>query len=81
MLIEQKFKNSQFKWRTPRGVARDVGLPENQVIGILENSPNFVRARQPSAGGQSLYSLRKRYKAESPFMVRLISAITNQPEA
>jgi hypothetical protein len=74
--ITQAISQSKFRWRTPRGIAKDVGLSVPQVMEVLERSDQFVRARKGNARGEPLYSTRE--KSQSTLSQRILSALTNE---
>lgn len=69
---------STYKWRTPRGIAKDSGVPLPQVLETLERSDGFVRARKGNRQGEPLYTTKEKYKKTSTLGQRIISAITNK---
>ena len=76
--IIQAFASSKFRWRTPRGIAKDSGVPISHVIEILERSDTFVRARKGNDQGEPLYTTKDKYKAEVSFGQRVLNALTNK---
>ncbi|WP_321882935.1 hypothetical protein [Paraburkholderia bannensis] len=71
-------KDSSFRWRTPRGIAKDSGVPVQQVFKILNESKDFIKARKPNKHGEPLFSTRERYEQNLGFGQRLLSVITNK---
>lgn len=76
--IIQAIASSKFRWRTPKGIAKDSGVKISQVIEILEQSDAFVRARKSNDRGEPLYTTKDKYKAETSFGQRVMSALTNK---
>jgi len=74
--ITQAISQSKYRWRTPRGIAKDAGLTVPQVIEVLERSGQFVRAKKGNARGEQLYSTRE--KSQSTLTQRILSALTNE---
>ena len=70
--------NSPFKWRTPRGIAKDSGVPTQQVLKILGESDDFLKARKPNKHGEPLFSTKKKYETDAGFGERVLSVITNK---
>ena len=55
-------ENRKWDWRTVEGIARDTELSEQQILEILEASPNeIIRSRIPDAQGRALYTTRRHY--------------------
>jgi hypothetical protein len=77
-LIIQAINTSSFRWRSPRGIAKDTGLPLQQVFELLERSDAFHRARKSNARGEPLYTTADRYRSDQSLSQRLLSAITNK---
>lgn len=77
-LITKAITSSNYKWRTPQGIAKDSGVPLGQVIQTLEKSNDFVRASNANSTGEPLYSTREKYTNTSSIGQRIISAITNK---
>lgn len=77
-LIVDAFQNSEYKWRTPRGIAKDTNLPLPQVIKFLRQSSLVRKARKSNKYGEPLYTLEERYQREKPFLEKIVSKITNQ---
>lgn len=77
-LIIKAISTSKYRWRTPRGIAKDSGVPDPQVIEILEGSELFIRARKDNDRGEPLYTTKEKYKSDSTLGQRLLAAITNK---
>lgn len=77
-LIVKAINSSPYKWRSPRGIAKDCGLAIQKVMEILDRSGDFVRARKTNAKGEALYTTKKKYKSEQTLSQRLLGAITNR---
>ena len=75
--VVTSLQNPQFTWRTANGVSREIGLDPSTVATFLENSPLIIRSSTANTAGQPLYSLRSRYRENTPFIYRVLSAITN----
>ena len=76
--IVQAIGSSKYQWRTPRGIAKDSGLPLQEVLDVLKRSDVFVRARKGNAEGEPLYTTKERYKSEASLLQRALSALTNR---
>lgn len=72
------FKNSEFKWRTSRGISKDTKIPIQNVIDFLEHSELIIKAKKANNKGQPLYSFKEIYETKTPFTTRLLNAITNK---
>ena len=76
--VIEAISKSSFRWRTPRGIAKDSGVPLPQVLETLERSEGFIRARKGNSQGEPLYTTKEKYKKTSSLGERIISAITNK---
>ena len=63
-LILESFQSSKFKWRTARGISKEIGLPIQQVTDFLEASPSIVRSKKANKQGQALYSVKSGLSSE-----------------
>ena len=77
-LILAALENSEFKWRTARGISKEIGLPVQKVQDFLENSPAILRSKKPNKSGKPLYTTRERYKKSTPLTKRLLAALRNE---
>lgn len=77
-LMIRAVNSSTYRWRTPRGIAKDTGLPPQQVLELLDRSDAFVRAKKGNARGEPLFTTTEKYKSETPLSRRLLNAITNK---
>jgi hypothetical protein len=78
--VLQAFTNSEYKWRTARGISKDTNIPIQRVAEFLEKSKDVVRAKKANSKGQALYSLRETVSREKSFVDHLVAKILNQPE-
>jgi hypothetical protein len=68
---------SNFRWRTIRGIAADAGVGYPQAASILAKSDKFVKARKPTKSGEALYTTTSKYKKETPLFGRIFGAAAN----
>ncbi len=71
-------EQSDFKWRTARGIAREISIPIQQVQKFLEESPAILRSKKPNKSGRPLYTTRDRYRQSTPITKRLLAALRNE---
>ena len=71
-------EESQFKWRTARGLAKDTDLALQDVQEFLENSQAILRSKKSNKSGSALYTTRKRYKSRTMLSTRLLAAMKNE---
>ncbi len=77
-LIIKCIRESEYKWRTARGISKDTGISISQVTKLLGRSPSVVRSKKANKYGQSLYTTRDKYQKNTSFSQRLYSAIVNK---
>jgi hypothetical protein len=70
--------NSEYKWRTPKGIAQSTGIEIEKVLDILDTSGGIVQARNGNAKGEPLFTTAKKYKENTGLASRVLSAITNK---
>lgn len=70
--------SSNYRWRTPRGIAKDSGVPLPQVMETLERSDSFLRSRKGNGRSEPLYTTKEKYKDNSSIGQRIVAAITNK---
>lgn len=77
-LILSALDQSDFKWRTARGIAKETSVPIQQVQQFLEESPAILRSKKPNKSGKPLYTTRDRYRNSTPITKRLLAALRNE---
>ncbi len=75
--IIQAISGSKYRWRTPRGISKDSGVPYPQVMEILERKKLFVRARKGNDRDEPLYTTKEKHRSGS-LAQRLLAAVTNK---
>lgn len=70
--IWKALEDARWDWRTVDGVSKEIGLPEEEVLRILESSPDeIIRSRIPDERGRALYTTRQHYRRRQGFLERL----------
>lgn len=77
-LVMGALENSDYKWRTARGIAKETGIPIQKVQKFLEESPAILRSKKPNSAGRPLYTTRDRYRQNTPITKRLLAALRNE---
>jgi hypothetical protein len=70
-------RDSQFKWRTVRSLAKELDVPEAKIAEVLPNSESFVMARKPNARGEALFSSSSQYRDQTSLWGRFLGAGAN----
>ncbi|MBF5040424.1 hypothetical protein INP77_13065 [Methylophilus sp. 13] len=68
-LILNALADNRYKWRTPHGVASQIGVTENDVFQVIaKNSDKVVQSSVHSTEGSPLFTTREHFhKMSSPF--------------
>jgi hypothetical protein len=74
--VSDAIKNSRFLWRTPDGIAKELGLPVETVQTTLEYKPQFIRSAVSSKTGKVLYTSTEK-REDAGFASRFLSAWAN----
>ncbi|AZV05722.1 hypothetical protein ELK40_11485 [Enterobacter sp. N18-03635] len=61
--IIREMTNPKWLYRTAKGIAIKVKLPEGEVIRILDSTPEIRKSLIPGKNGSSLYVLKSRKTA------------------
>ena len=78
--IVRALENSDFEWRTLRGVARETGIPLERVKEVItHNQGQFIRSSGPSAEGEDLYTTRRRYRGEVQTLEEMVAVSPSPP--
>jgi hypothetical protein len=73
------FQNSNYLWRTVRGVARDTGLSIGTVLWVIHDyNETFIEASRLSVSGEKLYTTREHYKKQASVWQKLLGALRNR---
>ncbi|WP_417461336.1 hypothetical protein [Kordiimonas sp.] len=78
-LIEQvmgSLADDRYKWRTIRGVAKQVDAPEDMVRHIFKlKEEDIVQSSVPSTKGEDLFTLRETFSANTSLGSRFLGAL------
>ena len=77
-LILEAIESSAYKWRTSRGIAKEINIQDVQVKEFLEKSNLIIKAKKKNSRGESIYTTRLKYKEKTSFMKRVISVLSNE---
>ena len=80
-LIQKALENSDYKWRTLDGVAKETGLDNVTVVSSMSNHSDLViQSSIPSKTGAELFTTRNHYKEKSSVIDRILNSVTNKVE-
>ena len=75
--IKENLEHSSFKWRTAKGIAKDINISTANVEDILLKSDEFIKSKKPNSHGVPLFTTRKKYKNQTSLFTRVMSTLTN----
>ena len=70
-------EDDQFDWRTVGGLAKALGIGEQEIVGILDSLSDQV-VRTNNGDGQSLFTTRSHYEKTHGFGDKLLSALADK---
>ena len=76
--IRTAIRESKYVWRTPISLAKETNIPLETVLTLLETSGSFLRAYNTNAKGQSVFSTKEKYLADSTWRRRLLDLLANK---
>lgn len=67
--ILEALADGRYKWRTPQGIATQVGIPEYEVLQVIaNNNDRIIQSNIPSTDGSPLFTTREHFhEMSSPF--------------
>jgi hypothetical protein len=75
--VTRAISGSSYKWRTVKGIAKEIKASERDVFDVLENAGGFVRSRAPNERGDALYTTADKYRKQTPKFERFLGAAAN----
>jgi hypothetical protein len=75
--IANSIDNSEYGWRTVRGISMDIGEPENRIATEIVTSSDFVQSGSLNSKGEALFTTRNKYKKITPMLMRVLGAAAN----
>jgi hypothetical protein len=76
--IRTAIHESQYVWRTVKGISADTGITEERVLQILETADGFLRAYRRNPQGLTLFSTAEKYRKDATWKQKILDAITNK---
>ena len=74
-LILNALADTRYKWRTPNGVASQVGVPEHEVLQVIaDNTDRIVQSSIPSTDGSPLFTTREHFHQMSSPLEKIVGA-------
>ena len=73
-LILEALEKPEWEWRTVEGLSTETGIPLDEVLQILENSPEeVILSSRPGPKGRPLYTSRRHYTQKQSLLNRFRS--------
>lgn len=64
--IFEALEDDRYEWRTSKGIAKQTGISEEEVLLVLDNSTDsIVQSSVPSIKGAPLYTTKRHFQAKS----------------
>lgn len=74
-LILDALSDSRYKWRTPQGIAKQVGIPEQEVLQVIaDHSDSIVQSSVSSTEGAQLFTTREHFHQTSSAIEKIVGA-------
>ena len=75
--VRESLENPKYKWRTIRGVAKQLNCSQEEILKILAQYKNeIIKSSIPAESGEELYTTRSHYKRTTPFFDKALSSVT-----
>lgn len=73
--VIKALEDKKYKWRTPKGIAKQVGVPEEKVLFVIgQNTDKIIQSNVPSVDGSPLFTTRVHFQATSSPFEKIIGA-------
>lgn len=77
-VIRKSVDDSDYRWRTIAGLAKDSRLTAEVVLKVIEANPTiFLKSTKPSKSGKDLYTTRDTYAEQTGFIRKIADIITS----
>ena len=77
--VTRALENTNFRWRTVPGVAKETDLSEETVRNLLASlGDSVIRSAVPSAKGNDLFTTRRHYRATASVGEKLLGVLKNR---
>ena len=75
--IAEAINQSPYKWRTIKGIAKQLSSSDELVMQAINNSSDFVKSKLPNEHGEALYTTLSKYKEDKSIFKRFLGAGAN----
>lgn len=80
--VRESLENPKYKWRTIRGVAKQLKCSEGEIFKIFaQNVNDIIKSSIPAESGEELYTTRSHYKRVTSFFDKTLSSVTGSVTA
>ncbi len=74
--IIMALNDEKYKWRTPKGIAKQVGCREKDVLSVIfDKQDMIVKSSVPSTNGEPLFSTRVNYYKHRSFIDGILGGL------
>ncbi len=75
-LVIETLADERFKWRTLKGIARQLNVDKDEIISVIEDNPDIiVQSSIPSEKGEQLFATRDHYRRKSSRFDRFMGGV------
>ena len=75
-------ENNKYKWRTIRGLAKELKAEESEVLRVLnEHIGDIIKSSIPAATGEDLFTTRRHYRHTASTFDKITSSVTTSVSA
>lgn len=75
--VRESLENPKYKWRTIRGVAKQLNCSQKEILKILVQHENeIIKSSITAESGEELYTTRSHYKQTTSFFDKALSSVT-----
>ena len=75
-LVIEALADDRFKWRTLKGIARQLDVDKDEIISVVEENPDIVvQSSIPSEKGEQLFATRDHFRHKSSGFDRFMGGI------
>lgn len=73
--VLEALADNKYKWRTPRGVAEQLGINEEEILQVIRNNESVIaQSSTPSSEGSPLYTTRTNLHQTSSSFEKIVAA-------
>lgn len=80
--VKKALENKKYKWRTVRGVAKELDTTDIRILELIKQRANeVIKSSIPAETGEDLYTTRVHYRKNESSYAKLISSLIQSVSA